>query len=114
MNVRKSTLTATLAATLLLPGLAFANMVWHPASNETGYTFHPDHVMTSTRTRAEVQREAVQAARDFQWRCLTSERGACAPDRAAGSAKTRDEVKRELLSMSAAERQRLQELGGGQ
>ncbi len=114
MNVRKSALTATLAATLLLPGLSLANMVWHPASNDAGYTFNPNHVMTSTRTRAEVQREAIQATRDGQWRCLTSERGACAPERTPGPGKTREEVKRELLSLSAADRQRPQALGGGQ
>lgn len=114
MNTRKSALTATLAAALLLPGLSFASMVWHPAGNEAGYTYHPDHVLTSTRSRAEVQREAIQAARDGQWRCLTAERSGCAAERPAGPGKTRDEVKRELLSLSATEWQRLRTLGGGQ
>ncbi|MDP1691798.1 MAG: DUF4148 domain-containing protein [Burkholderiaceae bacterium] len=114
MNTRQSALTATIAAALLLPGLSFANMVWHPAGNEAGYTFHPDHVMTITRSRAEVQREAIQAAQDGQWRCLTGERSGCTAERPAGPGKTRDEVKRELLSTSATEKLRLQALGGGQ
>ena len=114
MNIRHSALTATLAAAVLLPGLSFATMVWHPANNEAGYSFHPDHVLASTRTRAEVRREAIEAARDGQWRCLTSERSGCADQRSAGPGKTNDEVKREWQAMSTTEWKRLRELGGGQ
>ena len=55
MNTRESALTATLAAALLPPGLQIANRVRHPADQEAGYALSRDHVVTSTRSRADAQ-----------------------------------------------------------
>ena len=55
MNTRESALTATLAAALLPPGLQIANRVRHPADHEAGYALSRDHVVTSTRSRADAQ-----------------------------------------------------------
>ena len=44
-----------------LPMAAQADSLWHPASNEQGFTYHPDH-FKSTKTRAQVLAE-VEAAR---------------------------------------------------
>lgn len=46
-----------------LPMAAQADSLWHPASNEQGFTYHPDH-FKSTKTRAQVLAEVEAARKD--------------------------------------------------
>ena len=69
------------ASTLAFSGAATADSIWHPTKTEAGFEFKPDHAK-STKTRAEVQKEA-KLARDFGkgqvspdgWRYVGGERG---------------------------------------
>ncbi len=109
MTTRKSLALSLAALVIAAPGLASASSLYHPTGGEIGYTTHPDHVQ-STKSRGEVM-QSVEAARKDGTLAVLS-RGGTLPVKAAGPAKTRDQVQQEFLGMSAAEKQRLQEMYG--
>ncbi|MER2552465.1 MAG: DUF4148 domain-containing protein [Thauera sp.] len=108
-KIRSATLVPLFAAVLAAPTAALADSLWHPANNEAGFTFHPDH-STSTKTRAEVLKELEQAKAEGSYYYL--QRGLPVPSRNTGPGKTRQEVVNELLNMSPEERARMDELYG--
>ncbi|MBD5802742.1 DUF4148 domain-containing protein [Aromatoleum evansii] len=108
-KIRTATLVPLLAAVLAAPTAALAGSLWHPANNEAGFTFHPDH-STSTKTRTEVLKELEEAKADGSYSYLL--RGLPPPSRDVGPGKTREEVINELLSMTPEERARMDELYG--
>lgn len=108
-KIRSATLVPLFAAVLAAPTAALADSLWHPANNEAGFTFHPDH-STSTKTRAEVLKELEQAKAEGSYYYL--QRGLTVPSRNTGPGKTRQEVVNELLNMSPEERARMDELYG--
>ena len=108
-KIRTATLVPLLAAVLAAPTAALAGSLWHPANNEAGFTFHPDH-STSTKTRAEVLKELEEAKADGSYSYLL--RGLPPPSRDVAPGKTRDEVINELVNMTPEERARMDELYG--
>ncbi|QDF99350.1 DUF4148 domain-containing protein [Azoarcus sp. DD4] len=108
-KIRTATLVPLLAAVLAAPTAALAGSLWHPANNEAGFTFHPDH-STSTKTRAEVLKELEKAKADGSYDYL--QRGLPVPARDTGPGKTREEVINELVNMTPEERARMDELYG--
>ena len=98
----------TLAAAALVlsaPGLASATSLWHDANGEVGATFHPDHIK-STKTRTEVLQELDAARKDGSLWYL--QQGLPVPTKADGLGRTRAEVQREVLDMTAEERRQWQ------
>ncbi|MDZ5455698.1 MULTISPECIES: hypothetical protein [Azohydromonas] len=99
MKTRKLSAVATLSAVLLAPAVSMADSPWVPANNNQGYRYQPDHGSTSTGAGGR------------------SAAGVSTPDAAstasATTGKTREQVRNEYLNMSAAERQRLQEMFRG-
>ena len=57
--------TATVIASIALPGLAQATSLYHAASGEAGFTHHPDHAKNG-KTRAEVLAELESRVKAFQ------------------------------------------------
>lgn len=106
-KIHTVTLVPLLAAVLAAPTAALAGSLWHPANNEVGFTFHPDH-STSTKTRAEVLKELEEAKADGSYYYL--QRGLPVPARDTGPGKTRQEVIDELVNMTPEERARMDEL----
>lgn len=98
-----------LALTIAAPGLASASALYHPAGGEVGMTTHPDHVQ-SNMSRGDVLRSVDVARKDGTLAILS--RGGALPVKATGGSKTREQVQQEYLNMSAAEKQRIQELYG--
>lgn len=99
MNTRKSLMAAVIGAALLAPAVSMAGTSWTPANNNRGYTNQPEDARSLTH-----------GAQD------RSAAGAVAPGALPGttaSGKTRDQVRNEVLNMSPAERQRMQELFRG-
>ena len=109
-KIHPFSLMPILAAVLIAPTAALANSELHFIGGEVGYTFNPEHAK-GTKTRAEVLRELEQAKADGSYYYL--HRGAPAPSRNAGPGKTRDEVLKELVNQSPAERARMRELYSG-
>ena len=99
MNVRNPILAAALAGTLMIPATGMADGLWHPANTEAGFTEHPDHMLRG-KTRATVLAEL--ARKDGTLALL--QRGAPIPIPSAGPAKTRQQVRDELLGESAEQR----------
>ncbi|MGH8758749.1 MAG: DUF4148 domain-containing protein [Burkholderiales bacterium] len=110
MNYRKSILLSVVAVAFAAPGLSFATSLWHPAKGDSGGEFRQDHFQ-STVTRAEVMQE-LQAARKDGSLLSTSEleRGLTVPAKNAEPGKTRAQVRQELITMSAEDKQRTREL----
>lgn len=54
---------AALLTSAVMPSLAAAGGYWHPANTQAGVTVHPDHFQ-STKTREQVQSEAIDALRN--------------------------------------------------
>lgn len=106
MNTRKLSAVAALSAVLLAPAVSMADSPWVPANNNQGYRYQPDH--GSTSSGAAGRNAAGVSMPDAAVR-------ESAPPSTAGttSGKTREQVRNEYLNMSAAERQRLQELFRG-
>jgi len=88
------------AAALGLPEMASAEY-WHSSNDEGGVVVHPEH-FKSEKTRAQVKAEAEAAVR--QGLVSFGEGSYPPPVTSAGPAKTREEVVRELLSETPAER----------
>lgn len=110
MNLRKATLLSAITAALALPGLSFANSMWHPDSGEAGFTYHPDH-LKSAKTRAEVLAELDAARKDGTLALM--QRGAPLPVKASGPGKTRQQVISEMRNESAEQRRARMEMHGG-
>ncbi len=110
MNYRKSILLSVVATALAAPGFSFAESLWEPAKGNSGGNFRADHFQ-STKTRAEVMQE-LQAARQDGSLLSTSdlERGLTVPTKNAELGKTRAQVQKELLTMSAEDKQRARQL----
>ena len=47
MNARKSLRIVAAIAAFALPGVSFADLYWHPAAGERGYTEYPSHLTTT-------------------------------------------------------------------
>lgn len=99
MNTRKSMMAAVIGAALLTPALSMADTPWTPANNERGYTYQPEDARSLTHS-AQGRSAAGTVASGAQ-------RGSTA------SGKTREQVRNEVLNMSLAERQRMQDLFRG-
>ncbi len=110
MIVRKPLALSLIALTIAAPGLASASSLYHPADGEVGFTTHPGHFQ-STMSRADVLQAVAVARKDGTLAILA--RGGALPVKATGPSKTREQVKQEYLNMSAAEKQRIQELYSG-
>ena len=109
MTVRKPFALSLIALAIAAPSLASASSLYHPAGGEVGFTTHPDHFQSSM-SREEVLQSVAAARKDGTLAIL--QRGGVLPVKATGPSKTREQVQQEYLSMSAAEKQRIQELYG--
>ena len=105
MNIHNALTVSAIAVVLAMPGFASATSLWHDAGGEAGATFHPDHIK-STRTRADVLQELEAARKDGSLWYL--QRGLAVPVKNAGTGRTREEVQREVLNLTADERRELQ------
>jgi Domain of unknown function (DUF4148) len=104
MNVMTTHRIVTLVAAALVlavPGLAAATSLWHYGNRDAEVSYHPDH-LTSTRTRAEALQELEAARKDGTLWFL--QQGQPVPVKATGPGRTRADVQREVLNMTAAER----------
>lgn len=111
MKLYRTALLSLAAAAITLPGLSFANSVWHPTDGEVGVTDHPDH-FESTKSRADVTAEVEAARRDGSLWYL--QRGIPVPVKNAGPGKTRQQVIGEMRNESdEARRVRVEMEGGG-
>lgn len=99
--------TIGVISTLALPGLAQATWVYHAASGEAGFTYHPDHAVNG-KLRAEVLAELEGARKDGTLALI--QRGAPLPIKKAGSAKTRQQVIDEMRIESPEQRRARMEL----
>jgi hypothetical protein len=109
MIIRKPLALSLIAFAIAAPGLASASSFYHPANGEVRFTTYTDH-FRSSMSRDDVFQSAAVARKDGTLAIL--QRGGALPVEATGPAKTRNQVQQEYLSMSAAERQRLQEMYG--
>lgn len=111
MRFNKFTLAvAAVISAAALPGLSQANSIYHPASGEAGFTYHPDH-FKSTKSRADVRAEIEAARKDGTLALM--QRGAPVPIKGVGPAKTRQQVIDEMRSESAEQRRARMELTTG-
>ncbi|MBX9610645.1 MAG: DUF4148 domain-containing protein [Burkholderiales bacterium] len=109
MIVRKPLTLSLIALAIAAPGLVSASSLYHPAGGEEGFTTHPDHFQ-SAMSRGDVLESVAVARKDGTLAILA--RGGALPVKATGPSKTREQVQQEYLNMSAAEKQRIQELYG--
>ena len=93
-----------------LPMAAQADSMYHPASNEQGYTEHPDH-FKSTKTRAQEMAEVEAARKDGSLALL--QRGIPLPIKSTEAPKTRQQVMDEMRNESPESRRARQELYSG-
>ena len=113
MNIRKTILLSAVAVAFAAPGLSSATSLWHQSNLERGDTFYPDH-LKSSKTRAEVVQELEVARQDGTFSTsLAINRNYSIFKKTPGSGKTRAEVLNELLTMSAEEKNRMEELYSG-
>jgi hypothetical protein len=77
--------------------LAQATSIYHAASSEAGYTYHPDHA-TNGKSRAEVLAELEAARKDGTLALI--QRGAPLPIKNGGPANTRQQVIDEMRNES--------------
>jgi hypothetical protein len=102
--------TVTALSALALPELSQATSIYHAASGEAGFTYHPDHARNG-KSRAEVRAELDAARKDGTLALI--QRGAPVPIRQAGPAKTREQVIDEMRSESPEQRRLRLELSAG-
>lgn len=98
MNLRylqRTAVTAGFGVILLSGTSAFAAGPYHPASSEAGATYHPDHVVSRSRTAVEA--DLGTAMRHPSWGTAIS-RGAPWPVARTEQPKTREQVKAELAA----------------
>ncbi|MEG0200710.1 MAG: DUF4148 domain-containing protein [Comamonas sp.] len=93
---------AAAVAALTLPGMASAAYE-HPANTEQSVVVHPEHFI-SQKTRAQVRAEAEAAMREGRLSYGESNYPLVVPA-AKGPGKTREEVIRELLNETPAQRE---------
>lgn len=109
MIIRKPLALSLIAFAIAAPGLASASSFYHPANGEVGFTTHPDH-FKSSMARDDVLQLVAVARKDGTLAIL--QRGGALPVKATDPSKTREQVQQEYMNMSAAEKQRLQEMYG--
>jgi len=102
--------TITVISTLALPGLSQATSVYHAASGEAGFSYHPDHAVNG-KSRAEVLAELEAARKDGTLALI--QRGAPLPIKNAGPAKSRQQVIDEMRSESPEQHRARMELTSG-
>lgn len=90
-NLKKFSLSVVVA--LAMPFAANASSLIHDVGGEAGFTFHPEHVV-STKSRGDVAAEIEAARKDGTLVLL--QRGIPLPAKMEGAAKTRSEVITEL------------------
>lgn len=108
MNIHNALTVSAIAVVLAMPGFASATSLWHDAGGEAGATFHPDHIK-STRTRADALQDLEVVRNDGSLWYL--QRGLAVPVNNAGTERTREEVRNEVLSMTVDERRQFQMIG---
>ncbi|MBS7808592.1 DUF4148 domain-containing protein [Variovorax sp. PCZ-1] len=101
MKVRSTLSLAIVGFAMALPAVSMASGVYHPANTDAGFTTHWDHFQ-STKTRAQVLAELDAARKDGSIRFLNL--GMAVPTKATEPAKTREQVRQELLGMSATDK----------
>lgn len=102
MKVRSTRLLAIVGFALAFPLVSTASTVYHSANTEAGYTVHWDH-FKSTKTRAEVVVELEAANKNGSLRIMQLQTlGFFAPP--FKGTKTREQVRQELVTMTAAEK----------
>ncbi|HRF20600.1 DUF4148 domain-containing protein [Comamonas nitrativorans] len=111
--MKKLTRLVALQAVILamaLPMAAQADSIWHPANNQQGYTYHPDH-FKSAKTRAQVIAEVEAARKDGSLMLL--QRGLPLPVESSVAPKTRQQVIDEMRNETPqARRARLEMYSG--
>lgn len=101
MKVRSTLSLAIVGLAMALPAASMASSVYHPANTDQGFTVHWDHFQ-GTKTRAQVLAELDAARKDGSIRFLNL--GMAVPTKSSMPAKTRDQVRQELLGVSAADK----------
>ena len=109
MNKQAKLILSLTAAAFLVPSAAMASSLYHEAGGEIGATTHPSHI-SDDLMRGEVQRTVDAGRKDGSLAILS--RGGVVPAKPTGSAKTREQVRNEYLSMTPQEKERLNELHG--
>lgn len=107
MNTCKPLMAAVVGAALLAPALSMADAPWIPANNNRGYTNQPEDARSLTH--GAQGRSAAGAVAPG----VRQESAPLSTSPSTVSGKTREQVRNELLNMSPAERQRLQEVFRG-
>lgn len=102
MTIRKLSVVAALAAMLLAPAISMADSAWVVANNQ-GYQYQPDH------GSSVVGAQGRSAGTSTEPGVFLREGPPLDTTLAAVAGKTREQVRNELLDMSAAEKQRMQE-----
>lgn len=110
MNIRKSILLSVAAVVIAAPGLSLASSLYHEAGGDASFTLNPDHVKGTT-TRVAVLQEVDVARKNGYLQRIQA--GGSVPVKATAPGKTREQVRQELLNMSAQEKQRMQDLFAG-
>lgn len=96
MTIRKSIALSLIALATAAPGLVSANPVHHPADSEVGAT-HPDHIQRNISHGAAAA--PVTVAQNTGIKATTP-------------SKTREQVQKEYMNTSAAEKQRQRAMYG--
>lgn len=102
--------TVTVISAIALPGLSQANAIYHAASGEAGFSYHPDHARNG-KSRAEVLAKLESARKDGTLALI--QRGAPVPIKQTGPARTRQQVIEGMLSESPEQRRLRLELSAG-
>ena len=110
MRFEKFAVAITITSTLALPGLSQATSVYHAASGEAGFTYHPEHAVNG-KSRAEVLVELEAARKDGTLALI--QRGAPLPVKNVGPARTRQQVIDEMRNESPEQRRGRLELTSG-
>ncbi|NML17072.1 hypothetical protein [Azohydromonas caseinilytica] len=108
MKSRQYQIVTLVAAALLAPAISMANTEWHQENSDRGFSYHPEHAQR-TLGRAQVQSDA----RSAEPGRIIREGAPLDTFPAATSTRTREQVRSEQLSLSADEKQRLQQLTRG-
>lgn len=110
MNIRRQTLLPVFAVVLALPALANASSIWHPAANEAGVTYQPEH-FKSSKTRDDAAKEVAAARKDGT--LSQGEHVVVQAAASSGPGKTRQQVVDEMRNASPQERRARMEMSAG-